>query len=314
ETVPMFGRTRVYSQPPRRRSGWWKENHAVSVAHQSSPSWAKWTSSSRAVSWRWASGWGARAPGGRAPGASRATGARDAVLSGSIGSSRGRLLTDEPRDLLAQQVLLDLAARRHRKALADLETLRQLPRGDLPVAEEGHHLVEGERVSRSAHDEGAHALGEHGIRHRHARGLRDLRMREEQLLDLPGADVGAAPDDHVRLPADDGEVTLGIQRAEVARLVPAIGAQDGRGPHRIAIVAREQRGRPDLEFARLAGRLCGPGVGIDDARLDAGQDVPVGAVAALRRHAGRGGADHEGLGRPVARRDVEPVDVLGAAH
>src|SRR5262249_32056906 len=128
---------------------------AVSVAHQSSPSWAKWTSSSRAVNRRSLIASAARAPGARAPGASRATGARDAVLSGSIRSSRGRLLTDEPRDLLAQQVLLTHAARRHRKPLADLESLRQLPRGDLPVAEEGHHLVEGERVS-GAHMTKAH--------------------------------------------------------------------------------------------------------------------------------------------------------------
>ncbi len=32
----MFGRTIVYSHPPRRRSGWWKENHEVSVSHHRS--------------------------------------------------------------------------------------------------------------------------------------------------------------------------------------------------------------------------------------------------------------------------------------
>ena len=48
-TVPMFGRTRVYSQPPSRRDGSWNENQEVSVSHHWSDTESKWNRSSLSV-------------------------------------------------------------------------------------------------------------------------------------------------------------------------------------------------------------------------------------------------------------------------
>ena len=49
---------------------------------------------------------------------------------------------------------------------------------------------------------------------------------EQQLLDLLGADVLAAPDDDVRDPVGDGEVAVGVEHADVAGAVPAVGVED----------------------------------------------------------------------------------------
>jgi hypothetical protein len=43
-------------------------------------------------------------------------------------------LSEQPGDLLAKLVLLNLSARRHGKRLAELQALRQLPGGDAIIS------------------------------------------------------------------------------------------------------------------------------------------------------------------------------------
>ena len=57
---------------------------------------------------------------------------------------------------------------------------------------------------------------------RHHGDLRHARHVGEQLLDLGGAHVLAAPDDDVLHPVGDGEVALGVEHADVAGPEPPV--------------------------------------------------------------------------------------------
>ena len=79
----------------------------------------------------------------------------------------------------------------------------------------------------SADDEHAHPLAEPGVRVADRRGLADRGVRLDDPLDLRRGDVLAAADDHVLLPADDGEPAVG-EGGEVAGAEPA-AARPRRG-------------------------------------------------------------------------------------
>ena len=62
-----------------------------------------------------------------------------------------------------------------------------------------------------------------GVGHADDRGLLDLGMLIEQLLDLAGSDVLAAANNHFLLSPGNADVAIGLLDAEVARVQPAFG-------------------------------------------------------------------------------------------
>src|SRR5207247_9263288 len=74
------------------------------------------------------------------------------------------------------------------------------------------------------------ALAETGIRDADDRGVQDLRVRVQDLLDLPRKELLPAAIDHLLQAADDPQVPRPVELAEVARPEPAVGrAQLGGG-------------------------------------------------------------------------------------
>ena len=69
----------------------------------------------------------------------------------------------------------------------------------------------------------AHPLAEHLVGHRHRGRDRDGGVLGDLGLDRGSADVLAAPDDDVGRAADDAEVAVGVDRAQVADAHPAVG-------------------------------------------------------------------------------------------
>ena len=70
---------------------------------------------------------------------------------------------------------------------------------------------------------------------RHDRYLANARHEEEQLLDLCGADVLAAPNDHVRDSVSDGDISSFIADPNVASVVPAVTVQRPGGQFGIGV-------------------------------------------------------------------------------
>src|SRR5439155_18034852 len=86
------------------------------------------------------------------------------------------------RDPLAQHVLLDLAARRRRQGVDQLEPLGELPPRQLQYLEEAHQLGKCRRIPFVGRDhEGARTLPEEGVRHRHEGNAPHLRVLEEEV-------------------------------------------------------------------------------------------------------------------------------------
>ena len=81
---------------------------------------------------------------------------------------------------------------------------------------------------------------------RRADDLHDLDggMPEQERLDLGGGDVLAADLEHVLQPADEGDAAVLVDAAEVARVVPAVLVDHGRGQLRLVVVADEARDGP----------------------------------------------------------------------
>src|SRR5687768_9050213 len=103
-----------------------------------------------------------------------------------------------PREHLARErMALDLARRRERKLLEELDLLRQLVSGHA-AAEEAHDLVQRRRLGARARDHAqAVALAEARVGDAHDGGVQDARMRVEDLLDLAGEELLAATVDHL---------------------------------------------------------------------------------------------------------------------
>ena len=103
-------------------------------------------------------------------------------------------------------------------------------------------------------------------------------MSVEELLDLPGVDVLATPDDHVLDPAHDVDVALPIHHAEVAGVHPARRIDRGAGRLLVAPVAEHQGVAPDADLSAGPAQRRRPGGGIHDLALHVGVD------SAHRRH------------------------------
>jgi hypothetical protein len=126
----------------------------------------------------------------------------------------------------------------------------------------------------------------------------------EHLLDLPGVDVVAAPDDQVLLAVHDVEIALGVDPAHVAAVEPAVADRLGGGLGPLPVALHHVRPL-DHDLAHIARRDLEIRVVHDahphpaDRRADrAGLALPVGVVE-------RG--DRRGLRQPVPleHRDAE---------
>ena len=72
-------------------------------------------------------------------------------------------------------------------------------------------------------------LAEARVGHADHRHLRDARVAQQEVLDLGRVRVEPADDEHVLDAADDAQVAVGVDRAEVAGVQPAVGVDRGRG-------------------------------------------------------------------------------------
>ena len=124
---------------------------------------------------------------------------------------------------------------------------------------------------------------------------------EQQLLDLLGADVLAAPDDDVRHAVGDREVAVVVEHADVAGAVPPVGVEHRCCERRVG-VAHEAVGPTAGDLADLV-----------EPDLDAGERVAVGVqplgLGLVHPRAG----DRRVLGAAVRaeRLDAEPGRPLG---
>ena len=127
-------------------------------------------------------------------------------------------------------------------------------------------------------------------------GFGDAGMRDQHALDLGRIDVLAARDDHVLLAVVDEEMPVGVARADVAGMIPAVAQRLG-GRRRVAPVLEEHVRPAHHDLAGDAGRDLAAGV-VDDARLahEAGQAGRAGALVAADARVDR---DRAGLGRAV---------------
>ena len=94
-----------------------------------------------------------------------------------------------------------------------------------------------------------HDLAPLRIGHADDRDLGDRRVLAEHLLDLGRRDRLAAGADHVARPADDREVAVVVDRAEIAGVVPAVAERVGGRLGRVEVAVHEERAAQ----AHLAG-------------------------------------------------------------
>lgn len=157
---------------------------------------------------------------------------------------------------------------------------------------------------------GADLFTESVVRHGDHHRLGDLGHAEEQLLHLERADVLATANDDVGFAIRDREVTVRVQDADIAGVVPAIGVEDLRRQRFIEIPYAQVRppaqdfaifGQPDLdtghrpavgrqpfEFRRVEQRpgdrrMFGAAVGTESGDAESGQ--PAGDRERHRRPA-----------------------------
>src|ERR1043165_1401736 len=184
---------------------------------------------------------------------------------------------------LPQQMFLDFPERRARQRLDADEAPRHLERRELLAAAAGELALVG-----VADDERDRELAADRVGHADDRGLVDLRLLEEELLDLARIDVEAARDDEVALPPAQGDVAVVRALREVAGAEPAVDER-GRRRLRLAPVRGEERRALDEELAAIA-----PRGGAGEREAD-GAGPPLADVRIADRH--------EGLGHAVALED-----------
>ena len=123
-----------------------------------------------------------------------------------------------------EALLRHLAEIGERQIIEDEQALGKLDLRHLLGFEKADQLVEGERAAGLRHDAGAHALAELGIGHRHAGDVLHRVVREDEVLDLLGADLLAAAIDEILLAALDHVVAGRMLAHQIAGAVEAIAA------------------------------------------------------------------------------------------
>ncbi len=102
-------------------------------------------------------------------------------------------------------------------------------------------------------DEGDDVLAEDRVRGTHHGDLLDGFVLHQRMLDVGGVHVVAAPDDDVLRSADDVEVAVAVELAEITRDQPAVapGLRRGFG---VVVVLALAAGHLEADLSDLSGR------------------------------------------------------------
>src|SRR5207248_2114521 len=99
----------------------------------------------------------------------------------------------------------------------------------------------------------AHLLAEPLVGYRKGGAARYRRVAHRQILDLRRMDVVAAADDQILLAADDLEIAVRIEPAEIARHEPSRAVERVLGRLLVVEIAEGQTGAAAADLADLAG-------------------------------------------------------------
>ncbi len=205
-----------------------------------------------------------------------------------------------------------------RQAVDDMHVARPLERRE-PVEDEVDQLGGADRRSRAQHHRRADILTQPRVRHGEGRDLAYRRVGEQGALDVVGRDLLVAAIDDLLGAADDRQVAVGIDRADIAGGEPA-RLQASRLALDVARqVARYHAGPAQQDRARLAGarrpgRLPASAPGRSSCRPRTGRRIrppasPAGvAPRSAPRRAGRARSTARSAG---LRRPTRAVDRAG---
>src|SRR5436190_9609671 len=145
-------------------------------------------------------------------------------------------------DERTQHVLLDLAGGRTREVVDEAQLFRPLLAREPARVEMIAHRVEAKLGhARKETNHRATVLPVASVRRGHDRDLGDAGKALQQLFHLRGTDVLTTADDDVLLAIGDREVPVGIDDADVAGRVPAVGVERVVGESRIGVTDEELR-------------------------------------------------------------------------
>ncbi|BDB41942.1 hypothetical protein IWGMT90018_23880 [Mycobacterium kiyosense] len=164
----------------------------------------------------------------------------------------GRVARDVPHDELAGQLV-----------------------GTEAFGTEGAEFFERQRVTGVRGDDGDDRFAVVGVLAGDHRDIGDCRVRGEFVFHFDGVDVASTGDDHVLEAVDQGDVTVGVDRGDVAGVQPAVADGLGGGL-RIAPVPLHDGLAAQNELARATGadviavRVDDPGLGVEQRMSPAG--------------------------------------------
>src|SRR5512136_1997194 len=163
---------------------------------------------------------------------------------------------------LTELELLDLPGSGHGKGTDELDIPGDLVIGDPSLAECAHlvfrHLRPLPENDRRHYLLAVLPVGDPVNLH-----IRDLRVGEEELLDLPRVDVLAAADDHVLDPAGDLAVTVLVHYRQVAGVKPAVGVYRLGSLLRHLVITLHDKVAAAAKFSLFARGESGSGLYID---------------------------------------------------
>lgn len=210
-------------------------------------------------------------------------------------------------DQIGQRVALDLAARAFRQCGHAADQARYLV-GRKSFARELPKLVRSCFGVRAQHHDGGDVFAELLMRDGEHAGLQHRRMAQQDLFDLQGRDLLPAAVDDVLDAADDEEVAVGVEIAEVAGPEPAVA--EGGPCRRLVIIIAAAHVRPaqhDLAMLAARKRAARP---VHDRDLGARSAADRSDLAQLERIGGdlRGCFRHAvGLEHGNAEHRLQPV-------
>ena len=162
-----------------------------------------------------------------------------------------------------------------------------------------------------AHDKGPHLLAIFFARHSSHLDVLDPVHAVQKLLDLPRIDIFASPDDHVLIPAGDGEVAGLVHDAKIAGTEPAVFGYSIAGGLFIIVVPLHDIIAATAHFALGTGRQSDAADGVDDLELHMGQGPADGLHPQPKIVADAGiGHDRRGLRQAIADGDVGHVHLV----
>src|SRR3984885_8925922 len=163
-----------------------------------------------------------------------------------------------------QLLLVDLAGGKHRQLVGH----EHVPWRLVPCQPRPHVLLQVKALYYSASggdDDRADRLAPLVVGHADDGDRADRGVREQALLDLQRVDVLPAGDDHVLLAVDQVEQPVGVKRADVAGVAPAVAQDLGRGGAVVPVPA-EHGGRPPAHPAAILTSLPGNGMPTERSR------------------------------------------------